>query len=317
MNAKDISRDLMKGQRIALSKAITLVESTLENHQELAQEILKECISVTGNSLRIAITGVPGVGKSTFIEALGLHLTAKGIKVAVLAVDPSSELSGGSILGDKTRMQGLSSNKLAFIRPTPSSGSLGGVAKKTRETILLCEAAGYEIILIETVGVGQSETAVHSMVDFFLLLMLAGAGDELQGIKRGIMEMVDGIVINKADGDNIINAKKAQSQYQSALHLFPPTDSAWTPKVLYCSSLEKTNIDIVWNMIDNFQNHMQKRGLIVQKRKNQNQNWLHEMIKETLNQRFYKDHQEQIHKLEKEVLNTKITPSQALKKLLP
>lgn len=317
MKAKEISKDLMNGERKALSKAITLVESTLENHQELAQEILQECISVTGNSLRIAITGVPGVGKSTFIEALGLHLTSKGKKVAVLAIDPSSELSGGSILGDKTRMQGLSSNELAFIRPTPSSGSLGGVAKKTRETILLCEAAGYEIILIETVGVGQSETAVHSMVDFFLLLMLAGAGDELQGIKRGIMEMVDGIVINKADGDNIINAKKAQSQYQSALHLFPPTDSAWIPKVLHCSSLDKSNIDVVWDMINNFQNHMQKRGLIIQKRKSQNRYWLHEMIKEALSQRFYKNHQEQIHNLEKEVINAKITPSQALKKLLP
>ena len=317
MKAKEISKDLMNGERKALSKAITLVESTLENHQELAQEILQECISVTGNSLRIAITGVPGVGKSTFIEALGLHLTSKGKKVAVLAIDPSSELSGGSILGDKTRMQGLSSNELAFIRPTPSSGSLGGVAKKTRETILLCEAAGYEIILIETVGVGQSETAVHSMVDFFLLLMLAGAGDELQGIKRGIMEMADGIVINKADGDNIINAKKAQSQYQSALHLFPPTDSAWIPKVLHCSSLDKSNIDVVWDMINNFQNHMQKRGLIIQKRKSQNRYWLHEMIKEALSQRFYKNHQEQIHNLEKEVINAKITPSQALKKLLP
>jgi LAO/AO transport system kinase len=214
-------------------------------------------------------------------------------------------------------MQGLSSNELAFIRPTPSSGSLGGVAKKTRETILLCEAAGYEIILIETVGVGQSETAVHSMVDFFLLLMIAGAGDELQGIKRGIMEMADGIVINKADGDNIINAKKAQSQYQSALHLFPPTDSAWIPKVLHCSSLDKSNIDVVWDMINNFQNHMQKRGLIIQKRKSQNRYWLHEMIKEALSQRFYKNHQEQIHNLEKEVINAKITPSQALKKLLP
>ena len=227
------SQEVMAGNRSALARAITLVESTLFEHQQEAQSILQDILPHSGQSLRIGITGVPGVGKSTFIEALGKHLTAQGIKVAVLAIDPSSKKSGGSILGDKTRMYELSVDDLAFIRPSPTSGSLGGVAKKTRESILLCETAGYEVILIETVGVGQSETAVHSMVDVFVLLMLAGAGDELQGIKRGIMEMADILLINKADGNNLIPAKKAQAQYKSALHLFPLTPMDGLQKLVF------------------------------------------------------------------------------------
>ena len=257
-----LSQEVIAGNRSALARAITLVESTLFEHQQEAQSILQDILPHSGQSLRIGITGVPGVGKSTFIEALGKHLTAQGIKVAVLAIDPSSKKSGGSILGDKTRMYELSVDDLAFIRPSPTSGSLGGVAKKTRESILLCETAGYEVILIETVGVGQSETAVHSMVDVFVLLMLAGAGDELQGIKRGIMEMSDILLINKADGNNLITAKKAQAQYKSALHLFPPKPNGWTPKVGICSALEKQHIDQAWETIETYRNWTQERGTL-------------------------------------------------------
>ena len=253
MSATKIIQQLISGDRTALGRAITLVESTLPEHQVQAQEILSTCLTHSGKSIRIGVTGVPGVGKSTFIEALGKHLTFLGKRVAVLAIDPSSERAGGSILGDKTRMNELAIDEMAFIRPSPTAGSLGGVARKTRESILLCEAAGYEIILIETVGVGQSEVAVHSMVDFFLLLMLAGAGDELQGIKRGIMEMADAIAITKADEDNIQNAKNARMEYKRALHLFPPTDNGWTPKVETCSSLNKDNIDSIWNIIEEHQ----------------------------------------------------------------
>ncbi|HSH50986.1 MAG TPA: methylmalonyl Co-A mutase-associated GTPase MeaB, partial [Bacteroidales bacterium] len=233
---------IINGNRTILGQAITLIESSLPDHHQIAQEIIEKCLPYAGNSIRIGITGVPGVGKSTFIESMGKYITSKGNKLAVLAIDPSSERSKGSILGDKTRMEELATDTNAFIRPSPSAGSLGGVARKTRETIVLCEAAGFNTIFIETVGVGQSETAVHSMVDFFLLLMLAGAGDELQGIKRGIMEMADAIVINKADGGNIQKAELAKNQYQNALHLYPPAPSGWIPKVLTCSSLVKTGI---------------------------------------------------------------------------
>jgi LAO/AO transport system kinase len=261
---------------------------------------------------------VPGVGKSTFIEALGKHLTALGKKVAVLAVDPSSERNGGSILGDKTRMNELAIDDLAFIRPSPTTGSLGGVTRKTRESILLCEAAGYEIILIETVGVGQSETMVHSMVDFFLLLMLSGAGDELQGIKRGIMEMADAIVINKADGDNIQSAKNAKMQYHSALHLFPPTDSGWIPKVETCSALRKENVSEIWNMIQEFENWMEERNLKQSKRKDQAKYWLHQNIESSLLQQFYSNEKNKIavQELEEKVMQGAITPQQAVQQLL-
>ncbi len=318
MNTAEIIQQLLNNKRTALGRAITLVESTRHEHQAQAQEILSACLSHSGKSVRIGITGVPGVGKSTFIEALGKHLTSQGKKVAVLAIDPSSERTRGSILGDKTRMNELSIDDLAFIRPSPTTGSLGGVARKTRESILLCEAAGYEIILIETVGVGQSETAVHSMVDFFLLLMLAGAGDELQGIKRGIMEMADAIAITKADGDNIQNAKNASMEYKRALHLFPPTDTGWTPKVATCSSLEKDNIDEVWNIICEQQEWMQSRGLKKSKRQEQARYWLHESIEDKLKTNFYQKEgmADKIAEMEDAVIQGKLTPHQATQKLL-
>lgn len=310
-----LSQDILNAKRSGLAQAITLVESTLESHQQEAQGILQDLLPYSGNSLRIGITGVPGVGKSTFIEALGKHLTAQGKKVAVLAIDPSSEKSGGSILGDKTRMNELSVDDLAFIRPSPTAGSLGGVARKTRESILLCEAAGYDVILIETVGVGQSETAVHSMVDIFLLLMLAGAGDELQGIKRGIMEMADVLLINKADGDNLLPAKKAQAQYKTALHLFPPTDSGWIPQVGICSAMEKSGIETAWKTLSDYQKWTTDRGYFHSKRQEQNRYWLHHMIKERLESDFYHQHQSTIKQLEEEVSQGKWTPSQALDQL--
>ena len=318
MNTAEIIQQLLNSERTALGRAITLVESTLLEHQAQAQDILSACLSHSGKSVRIGITGVPGVGKSTFIEALGKHLTSQGKKVAVLAIDPSSERTGGSILGDKTRMNELAIDDLAFIRPSPTTGSLGGVARKTRESILLCEAAGYEIILIETVGVGQSETAVHSMVDFFLLLMLAGAGDELQGIKRGIMEMADAIAITKADGDNIQNAKNARIEYKRALHLFPPTDTGWTPKVATCSSLEKDNIDVIWNIICEQQEWMQSRGLKKSKRQEQARYWLHESIEDKLKTNFYQKEgmADKIAEMEDAVIQGKLTPHQATQKLL-
>ncbi|MGC6428684.1 MAG: methylmalonyl Co-A mutase-associated GTPase MeaB [Flavobacteriales bacterium] len=315
MNTKDFISGILNGDRTTLSRAITLVESNLEKHQKQADEIISHCIQNSGNSIRVGITGVPGVGKSTFIEAIGKYLTSKGKKVAVLAIDPTSEKTGGSILGDKTRMNQLSIDELAFIRPSPTAGSLGGVAKKTRETIILCEAAGYEIILIETVGVGQSETLVHSMVDFFLLLMLSGAGDELQGIKRGIMEMADAILINKADGDNFLKAKKAKQQYKSALHLFPPTQSGWIPKVELCSAIENKNIDYAWETIENHKSFMIKRGLFENKRKEQNLYWFHQMVKDKLLSKFYTENSESLKQIEKELEKGKITPSIAMEKL--
>ncbi|MFO7843507.1 MAG: methylmalonyl Co-A mutase-associated GTPase MeaB [Bacteroidales bacterium] len=278
---------IIHGNRTILGQAITLIESSLPEHNQVAQEIIEKCLPYAGNSIRIGITGVPGVGKSTFIESMGKYITSKGNKLAVLAVDPSSERSKGSILGDKTRMEELSTDPGAFIRPSPSAGSLGGVARKTRETIILCEAAGFNTIFIETVGVGQSETAVHSMVDFFLLLMLAGAGDELQGIKRGIMEMADAIVINKADGENIQKAELAKIEYQNALHLFPPTTSGWIPKVLTCSSLVKTGIDEVWNVINEFVEKQKSTHFFALKRKEQAKYWMYETINETLKNSFY------------------------------
>ena len=314
----DLIQGLLNGERSALGRAITLVESTLSTHQKQAQEILSACLPHSGNAIRVGVTGVPGVGKSTFIEALGKDLTAQGTKVAVLAIDPSSERTGGSILGDKTRMNELAVDPLAFIRPSPTAGSLGGVARKTRESILLCEAAGYEVILIETVGVGQSETAVHSMVDFFLLLMLSGAGDELQGIKRGIMEMADAIAITKSDGDNIQNAKNARMEYKRALHLFPPTESGWIPKVETCSSLNNENINGVWEIISEHQAWMQERGLIASNRQAQSRYWLHESIEEKLKQQFYHDERRKVavKRLEQEVMDGKLTPNQAAEQLL-
>ena len=278
---------IRSGNRIVLSQAITIIESSLAKHQTLAKEIITQCLPYSGNSKRIGITGVPGVGKSTFIETLGKYITLQGHNLAVLTIDPSSERSKGSILGDKTRMEELSVDPRAFIRPSPSAGSLGGVARKTRETIILCEAAGFDTIFIETVGVGQSETAVHSMVDFFLLLMLAGAGDELQGIKRGIMEMADTIAITKADQANILKAEQAKMQYQNAIHLFQPSESKWVPQVITCSAINHIGTDVIWNIIEEYFKVTHDNGTFLQKRRTQSKYWFHETIDEILNNHFY------------------------------
>ncbi len=278
---------ILKGDVTMLSRAVTLVESLSPDHQRLAQEVIEKCLPYSGNSRRIGITGVPGAGKSTSIDVFGIHVLKRGGKLAVLAIDPSSERTKGSILGDKTRMEKLSVHPSAFIRPSPSAGSLGGVARKTRETIVLCEAAGYDNIFVETVGVGQSETAVHSMVDFFLLIQLAGTGDELQGIKRGIMEMADGIVINKADGDNIPRAQLAQAQFRSALHLFPPTTSGWMPEVLTYSGYYELGIEEVWAMVDRYFEFVEGNGYFERKRSEQARYWMYETINEQLRAHFY------------------------------
>lgn len=309
---------ILNGDITILSQAVTLVESSKPEHQEIAQEIIVKCLPFCGNSVRIGITGVPGVGKSTFIEAMGKHITSKGNKLAVLAIDPSSERTKGSIMGDKTRMEDLSIDPDSYIRPSPSAGSLGGVARKTRETIVLCEAAGFNHIFIETVGVGQSETAVHSMVDFFLLLMLAGAGDELQGIKRGIMEMADAITINKADGNNIEKAGLARVQYMNALHLFPATDSGWKPKVLTCSAYMKTGIGEIWETIDEYLAHVKGNGYFQLKRNEQSKFWMYETINEHLRNSFYQNEQINglMEELEVKVLKEEISSFVAAKKLL-
>ncbi|MFH1160033.1 MAG: methylmalonyl Co-A mutase-associated GTPase MeaB [bacterium] len=323
---------ILAGNRTILSQAITLVESSLPQHKKLAQEIIAECLrheaqgtrheGVSSNQqratgIRVGITGIPGVGKSTFIEALGKHITSFGHKLAVLAIDPSSTLSKGSILGDKTRMEELSVDPNAFIRPSPSAGSLGGVARKTRETIFLCEAAGYDVIFVETVGVGQSETAVKSMVDFFLLLMLPGSGDELQGIKRGIIEMADAIIINKADGDNLRKAKIAAFDFTSALHLFPPAFNGWMPVVDLCSAKTKQGIPEVWKIIQTFRHTMTQHGHFQRNRMEQNSRVLHEAVAEALREKFTRDPgiQKKIRKLEEQVASGTLNPYQAVSKL--
>ncbi|MDH5365419.1 MAG: methylmalonyl Co-A mutase-associated GTPase MeaB [Cyclobacteriaceae bacterium] len=303
-------KGVLSGDKVTLSRAITLTESTLSEDQELATELIEKLLPYTGNTIRIGITGVPGVGKSTFIEALGVKITSNKKKLAVLAIDPTSQRSGGSILGDKTRMETLSSNPMAYIRPSSSQDKLGGVANKTREAMLLCEAAGYEVIFIETVGVGQSEVAVKGMVDFFLLLMLAGAGDELQGIKKGIMEMADGIAITKADGNNIKSAKMAKTEYTNALHLFPPSDSGWYPKVHTCSSLTDEGIEDVWNMIKNQVKHMKANGYFSTNRESQNTQWMDNIIIEQLKSDFYskKEIKSTINNIKNEIRDGKISP---------
>ena len=287
ISVDDLVSGILSGNITALSRAITLIESTNPSHSKKANEIITKCLPYANTSIRIGITGVPGVGKSTFIEAFGIHLTSLEKKVAVLAVDPSSSLSQGSILGDKTRMEDLVKHENAFIRPSPSGNSLGGVARKTRETIILCEAAGFDTIVIETVGVGQSETAVHSMVDFFLLLKLAGAGDELQGIKRGIIEMADAIVINKADGENLKAAKLAKVEFNRALHLYPAKSSEWSPKVSLCSALKREGIADVWNMIKDYTNTTSANQYFETNRNNQNKFWLLQTIEDRLKSDFY------------------------------
>ena len=310
--------EIRKGNLVYLSKAITLIESTNEKHKLKANSILKECLATKKSSTRIGITGVPGVGKSTFIEAFGLHLTSIGKKVAVLAVDPSSSVTKGSILGDKTRMEELVRNENAFIRPSPSGNSLGGVARKTRETIMLCEAAGFDTIIIETVGVGQSETVVHSMVDFFLLLKLAGAGDQLQGIKRGIIEMADSIVINKADGDNLKQAQLAKTEFKRALQMYPHKENGWIPKVTTCSAIKKDNIDGVWKIITEYLELTKQNDSFIKRRQNQNTFWLLQTIEEQLKDNFY-NHPEIAHKLielTQKVKDEIVSPFDAAEQLL-
>lgn len=283
----DLFKEIIKGNKVALAKGITLLESSLSSDTLLAQKLLENCLPESGNSIRIGITGVPGVGKSTFIESFGKLLTNKGHKVAVLAIDPTSEKTFGSILGDKSRMHQLSVDENAFIRPTPSAGTLGGVASKTKDSIVLCEAAGFDIILVETVGVGQSETTVSNICDFFLLLMLAGAGDELQGIKRGIMELADMIVISKAEGDNLQKSKNAKQEYQRALHLFPAMENGWTPKVSVCSALENTGITKIWEVIKEYNSKMDASDWKTGRRERQNIYFLHHTIKEELGNKKY------------------------------
>lgn len=378
LSAEEYVDGIVSGDRTILSKAITLVESSLPNDQSTARLIIDECLrrnrvtgitelswaatrpdpgecsrkervpdkqdqsrtttclnadegikkdrvpsesGFTGNppsSIRIGITGVPGVGKSTFIEALGSYLTGRGHKLAVLAIDPSSTRSKGSILGDKTRMEALAVDPNAFIRPSPSAGSLGGVARKTRETIILCEAAGFDVIFIETVGVGQSETAVHSMVDFFLLLMLAGAGDELQGIKRGIIEMADTIMINKADGDNITKAKAARVEYMNALHLFPPAGNGWTPVVDICSAHTRAGIDRVWEIITEYRSLTLGNGSFIKRRMEQNLQIMRETIESGLQQHFFsrKDIHARLRKIDQEIMQGSANPYTVAQDLL-
>jgi len=287
--ADSLFEALRSDNRTALSSSITLLESSLEKDREMAAAIIRLCLPFSGNSIRIGITGVPGVGKSSFIERFGMELIKEGKRLAVLAIDPTSERTGGSILGDKTRMQLLSQEENAFIRPSAAGSTLGGVARKTRETIILCEAAGYDTVLVETVGVGQSETMVHSMVDFFLLLLLAGAGDELQGIKRGIMEMADGLAVTKADGENDKRAQLAQRELKNAIHLFPPTASGWIPEVHTCSSVTGDRIADVRNMILRFEEHAKIKGAFQQNRKDQDRNWMHETLRSLLLEGLYLD----------------------------
>ncbi len=317
-SAKELINKILAHDKSALSRAITLVESTNPAHLEKANTIIQSCLPHANKSFRIGITGVPGVGKSTFIEAFGKYLTSIGKKVAVLAVDPSSTISHGSILGDKTRMEELVKDENAYIRPSASGETLGGVARKTRETIILCEAAGFDTILIETVGVGQSEIAVHSMVDFFLLLKISGAGDELQGIKRGIMEMADAIVINKADGDNINKAKLAKAEFNRALHLFPAKKSGWIPTASTCSSITNDGIVAVWQSIAEYKTLVQGNHYFEQKRQDQNQFWMMETINNQLQYNFY-NHPKIIELLEenkKAVQNDAISPFTAAMNLL-
>ena len=319
LSVAEFVEGIVKGDVTVLSQAVTLVESVRPEHQTVAQEVIERCLPYSGNSIRVGISGVPGAGKSTSIDVFGLHVLEQyGGKLAVLAIDPSSERSKGSILGDKTRMEKLSVHPKSFIRPSPSAGSLGGVARKTRETIVLCEAAGFDKIFVETVGVGQSETAVHSMVDFFLLIQLAGTGDELQGIKRGIMEMADGIVINKADGDNLEPAKLAATQFRNALHLFPAPESGWTPQVLTYSGFYNRGVKKIWDMIYQYIDFVKKNGYFEYRRNEQSKYWMYETINEHLRDSFYHNPhiEEMLERKERQVLQGNLSSFVAAKDLL-
>ena len=318
LKAEEYIDGILNGNRVILSRAITIIESNLESDKKLAKEIIQAVLPRSGNSIRVGITGVPGVGKSTFIEVFGKHLIGHGHKVAILSIDPSSQRSKGSILGDKTRMEELANLENAYIRPSASGDTLGGVANKTGETVLLCEAAGYDVVLIETVGVGQSETAVHGMTDFFLLLMLSGAGDELQGIKKGIMEMADMVVINKADGDNIRRSEMAKLQYQNALHIFPRSESGWTPVVSTASSTKNIGIDHVWDKISAYKKLVLENGYFKQNRINQQIQWMYNNINEELKRLFYdsEDIKEHLKIFEKEIVSSKISPVKAAQNII-
>jgi LAO/AO transport system kinase len=319
LSRQEYINGILQGDSIILAQAITLVESSRAADRELAELILDDCLLSAGKSIRVGITGIPGAGKSTIIEGLGKHLTGNlGQKVAVLAVDPSSQLSGGSILGDKTRMTSLASSELAFIRPSPSRGSFGGVAQRTREAMLLCEAAGFHNIIVETVGVGQSETAVHEMVDFFVLITLAGTGDDLQGIKRGAMELADLVVVNKADGANLAAAERACAEVQNALHFFPPSASGWTPLAMTCSALTGAGIDSLWNYALRHAEITHANGWFALTRKEQQHHWLQEILNQGLRQLFdaHPAVQRRIGSLEQEVLAGKTSPFRAARVLL-
>ncbi len=318
LEASEYIDGVLKGDRVILSRAITVVESNLASDKWLAKDIIQAILPYAGKSIRIGITGVPGVGKSTFIEAFGKVLIDLGHTVAILSIDPSSQRSRGSILGDKTRMEDLSNNPKAYIRPSASGETLGGVANKTGETMLLCEAAGYDVVLIETVGVGQSETAVHGMTDFFLLLMLSGAGDELQGIKKGIMEMADMLVINKADGDNIRQSEMAKRQYANALHIFPKSASGWEPVVSTASAMKNTGISEVWERIEEFKTLVLENGYFQKNRKEQQIQWMYNNINEELKQLFYGSNEikNQLKLLENDIVSSKISPVKAAEKMI-
>ncbi|HLK10989.1 MAG TPA: methylmalonyl Co-A mutase-associated GTPase MeaB [Candidatus Binatia bacterium] len=313
-----LAEGVRAGDRRALAKAITLVESTRADHQAAAQRLLELLLPHTGGAARIGVSGVPGVGKSTFIEAFGLHLIGLGRRVAVLAVDPSSARTGGSILGDKTRMPGLAAAPEAFIRPSPSGGSLGGVARRTREALLVCEAAGYDVVVVETVGVGQSEYAVASMVDFFLLLVLGGAGDELQGLKKGILELADALAVSKADGDGVARAERAAAEYRSALRLFRHASPDWDPPVLTVSALERRGIDRVWALVEEHRRRLDASGALERKRRDQRQAWLWSMLREGLEQHFLarEDVRRLLPGLEAAVVAERLTPTEAARRLL-
>ena len=318
LSAEQYVDGILSNDRVVLSQAITLIESTRPAHQDLARQIVEACLPHADGAIRVGITGVPGVGKSTFIEALGRMVTAQDHRLAVLTIDPSSLQSGGSILGDKTRMPRLAADPKAFIRPSPTAGSLGGVAGTTRETMILCEAAGYDVVFVETVGVGQSEIAVHAMVDFFLLLMLAGAGDELQGIKRGIIEMADALAITKADGENVTAAKQARGVYRNALNLFPPPPSGWRPKVLTCSAVTGEGMDTVWDTIQSYVEQTQKSGYFEQHRREQARHWMRQTIEQALRSHFYADDaiRNALPAIEQQVLNGEISSFAAAQQLL-
>ena len=318
LTVDDYVRGILSDNRTILARAITLIESNAPKHSGMGQEVLGKILKKTGKSIRIGITGAPGVGKSTFIESLGTYLCSEGHKVAVLAIDPSSSRSRGSILGDKTRMEQLSKNPNAFIRPSPSGGTLGGVARKTRETILLCEAAGFDVIIIETIGVGQSEITVRSMVDFYLLLILPGGGDELQGLKKGAVELADAIAINKADGENIKTANLTKEQYKQAVHYLLPATEGWETQVLTCSGLENEGIEQLWDLINEFEMKEKKSGVFDSRRKEQALDWVNAMLEETLNSRFYSNPKVVKKKIEidKKLLEGKITPANAVKILI-